>query len=1486
MLARLGFVLFFLLGYNANGQTPNLRSNIVGRINISSPNASSIGKFSDIPVSYHTGTPSISVPLHEVKSGAVSIPIGLSYHAGGIKVEETASWVGLGWNLNAGGVITRVVRDKPDERQAASTAEQHGYFSDYGFTTTLANTGTGSTTAPTDFEPDLFTFSFPGGSGKFVFDEDRTPVLFPHQDIKIEYTYTSGTSAGIYGTINGNMGRCIERFIITTPDGIRYHFGMLPVSPSSPFVHPIEISHNYSCISGGMPMANVITSWYLYRIESANGEDVVELMYERDRYSNYTHTTSMGAINNFFHESSTPNNCNRIAPIKLFNFGVRLTRITAPLERIDFLPGLGREDLSRWNAGDIEQALTDYGSSSSPSLGAITVNDPAGGCIKRFNFTYDYFVDNTTQVNSSFSGINTDKKRLRLLSVQESTCDGLQTIPAHTFEYFSDFLPRRLSFARDHWGYNNGAVGNMELFPELSDNRGLGRINTERGLSINDRNSKWPEMRAGALKKIVYPTGGSSEFEFEPHSVVLNSGSGQVGGLRIKKITVFDPVTSQSMATNYTYQLANGSTTSGVLFGRPVYVQIVRNDHSAAIRTGGFGHGCHLNSILPGGDSLRHYVVSDASLRPMESTQGYHVGYSRVIEEQTGNGRKVFHYDVNVGQSGQPVSPPSSVAQVFINNPAACDAGIPNFPAAPLPFAPNRGKLLREENFDQAGQKLTEKEFSYLNQDMGFRVPGYIMYSVGGASAGELGILATFYELRTSRVTALQTVERRFQAGQSPIEVTQQSFFESIRHSNATRVQQFDAKGQLVEKRLTYAYDLRTASMNAITNCSTNGSNAYLDRYTALLISGGFQSQLLACGGDANCRTTVLNSFLYQLANSRKGYVDCRRVNYTNTVAHGGSLSNAAVALNSSIAAADAVLKPVLMMQRYGRNPLIEESNWLAGRLTHSAYNQYINDRGDDKGIHPHKQFVIEPSSLGTSFSGVGVAANNQTITRDGRYSELATSLFHRGNPVNIAERGGVIQSYEWSPDYSLPIATVNNARGERREQFIPGTVTTAYSGSIGGSSGGSFSRSQTISQTELSSMTFSVPANLPPNARVSVQVLITGAASYSFMLCTTSNSGSLPCSGVPSSVTLASVPAGTYTVQVTASTQFSSFPFAFEVSHTYRGSVLGMAGDKEFYINTFEYDNGANVISGNAHSGNRFLNASFTESPVLPAGKSYVAQWWRQVGGKWQFNSTAYNAGQVLPGPVDNVRIFPVDAQLKTYTYTRDGRVTSETDLSGRTLFYLYDAFGRLACIRNEDQYIVKRFCYTYAGQTENCVVSNSAVWVSNGVERCKPCSTNASFVMNVRQLEEIDINPNSPTYNQKRWVDLGPSSSCEVVSWQNIGSQFCELNASGQNTGNVLQQQRDMNPCSITFNQTRNVLIGFNAGTCPLPASCNTSNCQGDDWKCVGGQCEQGFKVYTHSTFDSWLGMWVCTFHYEWSDGSWSQSYTEHTYDNCSII
>lgn len=89
------------------------------------PEAASLEKYGTIAMTEYTGTPNIRIPLLEVKSGDVSYPIELYYDASGIKVEQNATFVGLGWNLSCGGYIKHIVCGHDDFQQTPNSPQSY-----------------------------------------------------------------------------------------------------------------------------------------------------------------------------------------------------------------------------------------------------------------------------------------------------------------------------------------------------------------------------------------------------------------------------------------------------------------------------------------------------------------------------------------------------------------------------------------------------------------------------------------------------------------------------------------------------------------------------------------------------------------------------------------------------------------------------------------------------------------------------------------------------------------------------------------------------------------------------------------------------------------------------------------------------------------------------------------------------------------------------------------------------------------------------------------------------------------------------------------------------------------------------------------------------------------------------------------------------------------------------------------------------------------
>jgi YD repeat-containing protein len=74
--------------------------------------------------------------------------------------------------------------------------------------------------------------------------------------------------------------------------------------------------------------------------------------------------------------------------------------------------------------------------------------------------------------------------------------------------------------------------------------------------------------------------------------------------------------------------------------------------------------------------------------------------------------------------------------------------------------------------------------------------------------------------------------------------------------------------------------------------------------------------------------------------------------------------------------------------------------------------------------------------------------------------------------------------------------------------------------------------------------------------------------------------------------------------------------------------------------------------------------------------------------------NTTATISGTAL---IDELRLFPSGALITTYTFDPLIGVTSQTDANNQTIFYDYDALGRLTVMKDTKGNILKTYKYNY---------------------------------------------------------------------------------------------------------------------------------------------------------------------------------------------
>ena len=139
-----------------------------------------------------------------------------------------------------------------------------------------------------------------------------------------------------------------------------------------------------------------------------------------------------------------------------------------------------------------------------------------------------------------------------------------------------------------------------------------------------------------------------------------------------------------------------------------------------------------------------------------------------------------------------------------------------------------------------------------------------------------------------------------------------------------------------------------------------------------------------------------------------------------------------------------------------------------------------------------------------------------------------------------------------------------------------------------------------------------------------------------------------------------------------------------------------------EFLCENFE-ENPSGTTNPPPHSGDKCYSGDFVVSFTMPNSRSYLVEYWYlDATNVWQYITKPYAGTSMTLAEgtaIDDVRIYPTDAQMKSYTYDPVLGIRSVIDESSRTYLYEYDSFGRLARIRNDKGGIEKQYTYNYKG-------------------------------------------------------------------------------------------------------------------------------------------------------------------------------------------
>ena len=480
-----------LYGQPTGGGAQNVYEASMPNIIHPSPQAMTFMRYGEIPVSLSSGVPEISIPIHSFKANGIEFPISISYHASGIKVNDISGTVGLGWVLNAGGMIAQTVYGWNDNshhnayhdlsklpfKSAAGAYSRineerdslaltgfnvrrwwYGCFNDL-WKLIITTDETGNTIS------DRYNFNFCGQTGVFRYDlGTKSYKTIPYSPLQIK---------------KEDENKWNSDFIITDENGIIWTFEMktsnrilndvvLDPSPQEYYLTSVKFPGTNDSIrltyASGTP--------YMMENYSESVFNGLEPKYQKIGDANaYALKDLLLHINKRTYSSSTT-----------LNYPVLLTSVTWRNESISFSYDTQSGDLMKYR------------------LTGLTIKS-----------------DGNTIKNVQLHQSSGDRMYLNSIQINEEK---------YSFEYDPGLPPREEAnkSRSDFWGYYNGSNSDKRVPFEwcvVSIGNGNGTYHlAPKRTYLNFKESSSSHVGAGMLRKITYPTKGYTIFEYESNKGV------------------------------------------------------------------------------------------------------------------------------------------------------------------------------------------------------------------------------------------------------------------------------------------------------------------------------------------------------------------------------------------------------------------------------------------------------------------------------------------------------------------------------------------------------------------------------------------------------------------------------------------------------------------------------------------------------------------------------------------------------------------------------------------------------------------------------------------------------------------------------------------------------------------------------------------------------------------------------------------------------
>lgn len=959
-----------------------------------------------------TGAGSVVIPIYTVSSGQVSATVNLVYNGSGIKPKDVEGTAGMGWSIEAGGQVSRLVRGLPDDCTKDNSGaamlgwmSTNNYGASYASGLTLQNDGmtcsygnndvtniNNNIPYSNDTEPDMFYVNAPGLSCELVYDRASAkfhPVVY--QDLAISYAVFGGT---------GNNASNISSFTITNDKGVQYIFSQAEWVTQKTVSGPGSyFGTKYNQYKNGVTYSD---RWSLTSINDANGNQVT-FGYTVAPVRNSTDPVIL-YFNGSTVNSGQYNIQQAVSPPVLTTIGT----------------------LNRYIPYTTWLTFNRYTYSSSYQTGQTLITSITG---MNHNFQFNY---------SAVAYPLTGNQRQFLRSFTDAGCS---TPINYQFSYigetnsggsYTTALPDSTSTQIDYWGYYASSANTSNLVPSVyvlnptistypryaidvtSSPGGMYQYSL---LASNNRAVTASSITNGALNQVTYAAGGSTSIVYEPNDYydVPSASTVQGGGIRVKQITDA-PTSGASNTITRNYSYLNSSGTSS---GKPVTLP----QFAFTVPYNGTATGQALWTACTG---LSAYDLS---------TEDHTIMYTSCKLSQTGAGSTVYNYNVPATYWDANASP--TVDDVGYYSCTSTYGPMKNYSNS-YPFIPNpnydweRGFPSSVVSYNDAGAEVSETDYTYTSLNSPAQITAFKAddYAVSGLMAKSYNKYTIFYN--TSSLTAAVTKKvfdsnNQTQAQTSTVNYT----YGSAYHNLLTQQSAINSDGSTVTTHYTYSKDLVTATsgtsndnVTAIYNLQQRNINIPVESYQQLTRGG---STVTTGAALTYFRDTTISSSTNVLPSQQFKWVQANGASFTPLLINGAAMTkDASYFTTANYDIYDNTFFPVTVDDN-NKNYQTTVIDHLSGQPTavfkNAAYNQVAFSDFDTDPSHPQLcnftisgtgSFTPSSSHAGNAYGlGIGQTVSN-TVVKNGRAQNYIFSIW-----INAATSGTVNVTLNGAP-YSV----------------------------------------------------------------------------------------------------------------------------------------------------------------------------------------------------------------------------------------------------------------------------------------------------------------------------------------------------------------------------------------------------------------------------------------------------------------------------------